>query len=214
MRKIDMAQLDFSKGNGLIPAIVQDAQTGKVLMLGYMDKAALKKTLDSEKVTFYSRSKQRLWTKGESSGHFLELKDMAMDCDSDALLVKAHPLGPTCHTGADTCFEEDNRQDNFLWYLESIIQERKQHPSADSYTVRLFQKGINTIAQKVGEEAVETIIEAKDNNRELFLNEAADLMFHYLVLLVAKGESLDEVVKILKGRHEKESVRRNEKVRE
>ena len=202
MRKIDIEQLDFSKGDGLIPAIVQDDQTGKVLMLGYMNQAAVQKTLEIQKVTFYSRSKQRLWTKGESSNNYLELVDISMDCDQDALLVKAHPLGPTCHTGADTCFEEDNQNDNFLWYLERVIQERKQNPSVDSYTARLFKKGINKIAQKVGEEAVEIVIEAKDDNRDLFLNEAADLMFHYLVLLAAKGESLDEVVKVLKGRHQ------------
>ncbi|MEM0993151.1 MAG: bifunctional phosphoribosyl-AMP cyclohydrolase/phosphoribosyl-ATP diphosphatase HisIE [Bacteroidota bacterium] len=202
MRRIDIEQLDFSKGNGLIPAIVQDANTGKVLMLGYMNAAAIQKTLDSKKVTFYSRSKQRLWTKGESSHHFLELVEIAMDCDQDALLVKANPLGPTCHTGADTCFEEDNQNDHFLWHLERVIQARKANPSVDSYTARLFSKGINKIAQKVGEEAVETVIEAKDDNRDLFLNEAADLLFHYMVLLVAKGESLDEVIRVLEQRHQ------------
>ncbi|MEM8523844.1 MAG: bifunctional phosphoribosyl-AMP cyclohydrolase/phosphoribosyl-ATP diphosphatase HisIE [Bacteroidota bacterium] len=203
MRKIEIDQLDFGKDNGLIPAIVQDADTSKVLMLGYMDKAAVEKTLAKQKVTFYSRSKQRLWTKGETSGNFLELIDISMDCDQDALLVKANPIGPTCHTGSDTCFDEDNENSHFLWHLERVIQERKANPSVDSYTSRLFKKGINKIAQKVGEEAVEIVIEAKDDNRDLFLNEAADLFYHYLVLLAAKGESLDDVVKVLKERHSK-----------
>jgi len=201
MRKIDIDKLDFSKGNGLIAVIIQDATTGKVLMLGYMDRAALEKTLAEQKVTFFSRSKQRLWTKGETSGNFLQLVEMAMDCDQDALLVKVHPIGPTCHTGSDTCFEESNQNDHFLWHLERVIQDRKNNPSSESYTAKLFKKGINKIAQKVGEEAVEIVIEAKDDNRDLFLNEAADLMYHYLVLLAAKEESLDEVINILKERH-------------
>ncbi|MEM6698735.1 MAG: bifunctional phosphoribosyl-AMP cyclohydrolase/phosphoribosyl-ATP diphosphatase HisIE [Bacteroidota bacterium] len=200
---MEIDKLDFNKENGLLPTIVQDATTSKVLMLGYMNREAVEKTLAMQKVTFYSRSKQRLWTKGETSGNFLELIDISMDCDQDALLVKANPIGPTCHTGSDTCFEEDNQQEHFLWHLERVIQARKSNPSVDSYTSRLFKKGINKIAQKVGEEAVEIVIEAKDDNRDLFLNEAADLMYHYLVLLAAKGESLDEVVEILKERHAK-----------
>jgi len=203
MREMEIESLDFNKENGLIPAIVQDADTSKVLMLGYMNKEAVEKTLAIQSVTFYSRSKKRLWTKGETSGNFLRLIDIAMDCDQDALLIKAHPIGPTCHTGSDTCFEETNQNEHFLWHLERVIQKRKTNPSVDSYTSRLFKKGINKIAQKVGEEAVEIVIEAKDDNRELFLNEAADLFYHYLVLLAAKGESLDEVVKVLKERHAK-----------
>ncbi|MEM1328396.1 MAG: bifunctional phosphoribosyl-AMP cyclohydrolase/phosphoribosyl-ATP diphosphatase HisIE [Bacteroidota bacterium] len=202
MRKIDINQLDFEKGNGLIPAIVQDVDTHKVLMLGYMDEAAVEKTLSTEKVTFYSRSKNRLWTKGETSGNFLYLVEIAMDCDQDAILVKVRPKGPTCHTGDDTCFQEVNQKADFLSHLERVIQSRKAAPSVDSYTARLFQKGINKIAQKVGEEAVEIVIEAKDDNRDLFLNEAADLMFHYLVLLAAKGESLADVIEVLEGRHQ------------
>lgn len=196
--------LDFSKGNGLIPAIIQDALTDKVLMLGYMDQSALNKTLSEGKVTFFSRSKQRLWTKGETSGNFLLLKEIRKDCDKDALLIKASPVGPVCHTGADTCFEEINQKNNhmdFLKELQSIIQQRKENPKEGSYTTSLFERGINKIAQKVGEEAVELIIEAKDEDTDLFLNEAADLMYHYLVLLTAKGHGLEEVVEVLEKRH-------------
>jgi phosphoribosyl-ATP pyrophosphohydrolase/phosphoribosyl-AMP cyclohydrolase len=202
MREIDVTQLDFEKGNGLIPAIVQDASTQKVLMLGYMNAESVEQTLSTKKVTFFSRSKERLWTKGETSGNFLELVDLAMDCDQDALLVKVHPHGPTCHTGDDTCFQEVNQKADFLSHLERVIQSRKASPSTDSYTSRLFQKGINKIAQKVGEEAVEIVIEAKDDDRDLFLNEAADLLFHYLVLLAAKEESLADVIEVLEGRHQ------------
>ena len=195
-------QPDFSKyADGLVPAIVQDVDTHKVLMLGFMDAAALEKTLQTGRVTFYSRSKHRLWTKGEESGHFLELRSLAEDCDKDTLLIKAHPLGPVCHTGADTCWDEVNRPDNFLLYLEDIIRLRKQASPEESYVARLFGKGINKIAQKVGEEAVELVIEAKDDNEELFLNEAADLLFHYLLLLNAKGYKLQNVVDILQKRH-------------
>lgn len=193
---------DFEKGEGLIPAIVQDADTLKVLMLGYMDEAAWQQTQDTRKVTFFSRSKQRLWVKGETSGNFLMLEEMLLDCDDDALLVKARPAGPTCHTGADTCFKEDNvNHVQFIRHLESIIRGRKQNPSDKSYTTSLFQKGINKVAQKVGEEAVELVIEAKDDNEELFLGEAADLLFHYLVLLEAKEIPLEKVIDVLKKRH-------------
>lgn len=195
-------QPDFSKySDGLVPAIVQDAGTNKVLMLGFMNGEALEKTQLTGKVTFYSRSRQRLWTKGEESGHFLELESIAPDCDNDTLLVKAHPLGPVCHTGADTCWNETNQPGDFLTYLETIIGQRKQLSPEESYVASLFAKGINKIAQKVGEEAVEMVIEAKDGNTELFLNEAADLLFHYLLLLNAKGHKLQNVVDILQKRH-------------
>lgn len=191
---------DFSKyTDGLLPVIVQDSRSNSVLMLGFMNEAALDQTTKEGKLTFYSRSKKRLWTKGESSGHFLFVKEMRLDCDSDTLLVKASPAGPVCHTGADTCFGEHNSGFS-LAALEQVIAERKQNPSPASYTARLFAKGINAIAQKVGEEAVELVIESKDNDREKFLNEAADLAYHYLVLLQAKGCSLKEVEKILEGR--------------
>jgi phosphoribosyl-ATP pyrophosphohydrolase/phosphoribosyl-AMP cyclohydrolase len=193
---------DFSKyPDGLVPAIVQDYDTHKVLMLGFMNKEALAKTEQTGKVTFYSRSKKRLWTKGEESGHFLELKSIAEDCDKDTLLIRAHPTGPVCHTGADTCWSERNHSDNFLVYLEDIIRLRKQASPEDSYVARLFAKGITKIAQKVGEEAVELVIESKDNDTELFLNEAADLLFHYLLLINAKGHNLQDVIHILQKRH-------------
>ena len=197
-------QVDFAKySDGLVPAIVQDFHTQKVLMLGFMNQAALEKTEQTGKVTFYSRSKQRLWTKGEESGHFLELKSIAADCDKDTLLVKAHPLGPVCHTGSDTCWDEVNSGGNFLEYLEEIINLRRKASPDESYVARLFAKGINKVAQKVGEEAVEMVIEAKDNNAELFLNEGADLLFHYLLLLNAKGYKLQDVIQILQKRHSK-----------
>ncbi len=197
-------QIDFSKySDGLVPAIVQDDSTGKVLMLGFMNEAAVAQTLALQKVTFYSRSKQRLWTKGEESGHFLELKSITADCDQDTLLIKAHPVGPVCHTGADTCFNETNTADNFLTTLEQTIRQRYEEPSGDSYTSGLFRKGINAMAQKVGEEAVELVIEAKDQDDKRFLDEAADLLFHYLVLLRAKGFSLDNVSATLQQRHKK-----------
>jgi len=194
--------LDFNKGNGLLPAIVQDAATNKVLMLGYMNETALEKTVAEGKVTFYSRSKQRLWTKGETSGNFLTVVSIKEDCDRDTLLIKATPVGPVCHTGADTCFNEVNQSDNFLLHLESVIRDRKSNPSEKSYTASLFKKGINKVAQKVGEEAVELVIEAKDDNEELFLGEAADLMYHYLVLLAAKNYTLEDVMKVLRQRHQ------------
>lgn len=195
-------KVDFSKyADGLVPAIVQDIETHKVLMLGFMNQEALTKTEETGKVTFFSRSKSRLWTKGEESGNFLELKSMAVDCDQDTLLIQVHPVGPVCHTGADTCWSERNHSEDFLLYLEDIIRLRKQASPEDSYVAKLFSKGINKVAQKVGEEAVELVIEAKDDNEELFLNEAADLLFHYLLLLNAKGYKLQSVIDILKKRH-------------
>jgi len=196
--------IDFTKMKGLIPAIVQDSMTGKVLMQGYMNEEALAKTQETGMVTFFSRSKDRLWTKGESSGNFMELVSVAVDCDGDSILVKANPRGPVCHTGQDTCFSEVNTsKTGFIDHLRTIIKDRKNHPSDQSYTASLFAKGINKIAQKVGEEAVEIVIEAKDDNKELFLGEAADLLFHYLVLLEAKGYELDEVMEVLIRRHKK-----------
>ncbi len=193
--------LNFSKLNGLIPCIVQDDQTDKVLMLGFMNQEALDKTSKENRVTLFSRTRQRLWTKGETSGHYLEVKSMVADCDQDTLLIKARPAGPVCHTGADTCFQEKNVREG-LAFLEDTIVERKRNPKAGSYTNHLFDGGINKVAQKVGEEAVELVIEAKDNDREKFLGEAADLMYHYLVLLTAKGCALKDVVQVLKKRHE------------
>lgn len=197
-------QADFNKDpNGLLPAIIQDARTGKVLMLGYMNEESLAITTASKKVTFFSRSKNRLWTKGEESGNFLVVSDIKLDCDNDAILIKAHPQGPTCHTGNDTCWYEKNKDEfSFLHYLEAVILDRKQHPKENSYTNLLFNKGLNKIAQKVGEEAVEVVIESKDNNDELFKGEAADLLFHFLVLLAEKNISLNEVLEVLKKRHQ------------
>lgn len=197
-------KIDFKKySDGLVPAIVQDNETQKVLMLGFMNEDAWKTTMQTGKVTFFSRSKKRLWTKGEESGNFLELKSAAADCDNDTLLIKAHPTGPVCHTGADTCWDEKNHKDDFLYYLEDIIELRKKALPDESYVAKLFTKGINKIAQKVGEEAVETVIEAKDNNEDLFLNESADLLFHYLILLNAKGYRLKDIVNVLEKRHSK-----------
>ena len=196
--------VDFKKYNdGLVPAIVQDFSTGKVLMLGFMSEQALQKTLSEGRLTFFSRSRNRLWTKGEESGNYLLLKSIAADCDNDTLLIKAEPLGPVCHTGADTCWSEKNIKDDFLFYLEGIINLRKHASPEESHVAKLFSKGINKIAQKVGEEAVELVIEAKDNNEELFLNESADLLFHYLILLNAKGYTLQEVISVLEQRHKK-----------
>jgi len=197
----EIENLDFKKGDGLLPAIIQDAKTDKVLMLGYMNEAAMKKTMDEGKVTFFSRTKNRLWTKGESSGHFLSVVSIKEDCDRDTLLIKVNPVGPVCHTGTDTCFEEKNESEDFLTYLEKTIQDRKNNPTEISYTSSLFEKGMNKIAQKVGEEAVELVIEAKDDNKALFLGEAADLMYHYLVLLTAKGFELEDVIDVLRKRH-------------
>lgn len=196
--------IDFKKMDGLIPAIVQDAISGKVLMQGYMNEEAVAKTNETGMVTFFSRSKNRLWTKGETSGNFMELVSMASDCDNDSILVKANPRGPVCHTGADTCFDEVNSsKTGFIDQLRAIIKDRKNNPTDTSYTASLFAKGINKVAQKVGEEAVEIVIEAKDDNKELFMGEAADLLYHYLVLLEAKGYELDEVMDVLIDRHQK-----------
>lgn len=197
-------KIDFKKyADGLVPAVVQDFKTQKVLMLGFMNEEAFRKTEEIGKVTFYSRSKGRLWTKGEESGNYLLVKQMLSDCDDDTLLIKAEPKGPVCHTGADTCWSERNHKEDFLYYLEDIIELRKKSNDEKSYVRGLFQKGINSIAQKVGEEAVELVIESKDNNEQLFLNEAADLLFHYLVLLNAKGYNLQSVVNVLQQRHSK-----------
>jgi phosphoribosyl-ATP pyrophosphohydrolase/phosphoribosyl-AMP cyclohydrolase len=193
--------LDFSKYNdGFIPAIVQDNNTQKVLMLGFMNEEAFAKTQAEGKVTFYSRSRKRLWTKGETSNNFLLVKEILTDCDNDTILIKAHPTGPVCHTGADTCFNETNPRFT-LQMLEETIADRKKNPSESSYTSSLFAKGINKVAQKVGEEAVELVIESKDDNEEKFLNEAADLLYHYLVLLHAKNYQLNDVMKTLEERH-------------
>lgn len=195
------SELAFEKStDGLLPAIVQDARTRVVLMQGYMNKEALLLTLETGKVTFYSRSKKRLWTKGESSDNYLLLENIAADCDRDSLLIQAIPQGPTCHNGTDTCWGGTNHGE-FLDHLERTIQDRRDNPSEKSYTTSLLQRGINKVAQKVGEEAVELVIEAKDDNKELFLGEAADLMYHYLVLLAAKGYTLEEVREVLRERH-------------
>ncbi|WP_372743993.1 bifunctional phosphoribosyl-AMP cyclohydrolase/phosphoribosyl-ATP diphosphatase HisIE [Lutibacter sp.] len=196
--------IDFNKNSdGLVPAIIQDFTTRQVLMLGYMNEEAYKKTIESGKVTFFSRTKNRLWTKGEESGNFLNLVSIKNDCDNDTLLVKVKPVGPTCHKGTDTCWDEANYQQfGFLTELENVIKSRRLNSNSEkSYVASLFEKGINKIAQKVGEEAVEIVIEAKDDNDDLFLNEGADLLFHYLILLQAKGFSLKDIVKVLEGRH-------------
>lgn len=195
---------NFKKSpDGLIPVVIQDSSTHHVLMLGYMNDQAFEKTKAEKRVTFFSRSKNRLWTKGEESGNFLDVQEILIDCDQDTLLIKVRPVGPVCHTGADTCFNEKNVSNDFLLKLESIINERRTNPSEQSYISSLFVKGINKIAQKVGEEAVELVIEAKDNNDDLFKNEAADLMFHYLILLQAKGFKLNDITKILQIRNSK-----------
>ena len=194
-------KIDFEKSpEGLIPVIVQDAQTQKVLMLGYMNRESFDKTNETGKVTFFSRSRQTLWVKGETSGNFLKVREILIDCDDDTILIKANPTGAVCHTGADTCFDEKNAAENFLFELEKVIQARKTNPNENSYTSKLFQKGLNKIAQKVGEEAVELIIEAKDDNSELFKAEAADLLFHFLILLSAKNLELIDILDTLKQR--------------
>jgi len=195
-------EIKFDKHTGLVPAIIQDSMTKNVLMLGYMNQEAFDKTNEIGRVTFYSRSKERLWTKGEESGNHLEVVSIENDCDHDTLLIRVKPKGPTCHTGSDTCWNETNEIGvNFLTYLEAIIQNRKENPSDESYTSSLFKKGVNKIAQKVGEEAVELVIESKDNNDELFLGEGADLLFHYLILLQQKGFALQDIISVLKARH-------------
>jgi len=205
-------KIDFEKyADGLVPVIVQDFETNVVLMLGFMNAEAFELTEKTEKVTFFSRSRRKLWTKGETSGNFLDVKEILIDCDKDTILIRANPAGAVCHTGADTCFDEENfpakahsgknlETENFLFELEKVIQSRKENPSENSYTSKLFSKGINKIAQKVGEEAVELIIEAKDDNAELFKSEASDLLYHFLVLLVEKNISLADVLETLKQR--------------
>ncbi len=201
------ANLNFDKQDGLVPAIIQDAITQKVLMLGYMNAEALEKTQREGIVTFFSRSKSRLWTKGETSGHFLRVVEILPDCDNDTLLIKVRPEGPTCHTGSDTCFDEQNTSTtSFLHELEQIVLDRKANPSPDSYTSKLLARGINKVAQKVGEEAVELVIEAKDSNDDLFKGEAADLLFHFTVLLAEKEISLESVMDVLRERHATKST--------
>ena len=193
--------INFDKTTGLVPTIIQEATTKNVLMLGYMNQESFDKTVATNKVTFFSRSKQRLWTKGEESGNFLELVSIKNDCDKDTLLIQAIPKGPTCHKGSDTCWDTENVQEfGFLSTLENTIQNRKENMDDTSYVASLFKKGINKIAQKVGEEAIEVVIEAKDNDDNLFLNESADLLFHYLILLQAKGFKLNDIVEVLKTR--------------
>ena len=193
-------KIDFNKStDGLVPVIIQNYLNNQVLMLGYMNQEAFDKTQEIGKVTFYSRSKNRLWTKGEESGNFLEVKSIAIDCDNDTILIKAKPFGPTCHTGSTTCFKEENNH-GFMYELEQTISDRIDSDDPESYTNKLYKRGINKVAQKVGEEAVEIVIEAKDNNDDLFLGEAADLMYHYLILLKAKGFKLEDVENVLKSR--------------
>jgi phosphoribosyl-ATP pyrophosphohydrolase/phosphoribosyl-AMP cyclohydrolase len=193
-------KIDFSKTtDGLVPVIVQEYNTLKVLMLGYMNQAAYEKTQKENRVTFFSRSKNRLWTKGETSGNYLNVKNIQLDCDNDTLLIQAAPNGPTCHTGATTCFKDETPK-GFVYTLQSTIASRIDNNERDSYTNQLYQKGINKVAQKVGEEAVELVIEAKDNNLDLFKNEAADLLYHYLILLKTKGLKLEDIEKVLKER--------------
>lgn len=198
----DIENLTYDE-KGLIPAIVQDADTRVVLMQAYMNAESLQKTLDTGKACFFSRSRQRLWTKGEESGNFLTVREILSDCDRDSLLVKVSPAGPACHTGADTCWKEKNTPADFLFYLQDFLSARKNDDPNESYTARLIARGINKVAQKVGEEAVEVVIEAKDNDRDLFLNECADLMYHYIVLLIAKGYTLQDVIGVLEDRHRK-----------
>jgi len=202
MKKNQMTKIDFQKGNGLVPVVIQDDSTLQVLMVGYMNEEAFNKTVSEKKVTFFSRSKNRLWTKGETSGNFLNVVEIASDCDNDTLLIKAIPDGPTCHTGNTSCFGQEASK-GFIYKLEDIINKRIADDAADSYTNKLFKKGINKVAQKVGEEAVELVIEAKDDNEDLFKNEAADLVYHLLILLKAKGVNLESVEEILRERHKK-----------
>ncbi|MDI9337223.1 MAG: bifunctional phosphoribosyl-AMP cyclohydrolase/phosphoribosyl-ATP diphosphatase HisIE [Alphaproteobacteria bacterium] len=197
-------KLNFNKSNGLVPAIIQDNLTLQILMLGYMNEAAFEQTQKELKVTFFSRTKNRLWTKGESSGHFLMVNNIFVDCDQDTILIKATPIGPTCHTGARSCFNENSAK-GFLYKLEETISQRIDTDDMNSYTNTIFKKGINKIAQKVGEEAVELVIEAKDNNIDLFQNEAADLLYHFLILLKAKNMKLQDIETILEARYQKKS---------
>jgi len=197
-----MEQIDFAKGNGLVPVVIQDNNTLRVLMLGYMNEDAFKKTLEEKKVTFFSRIRNRLWTKGETSGNYLYAEEISADCDNDSILIKATPAGPTCHTGSTSCFGDETAK-GFIYELEHIINQRINNNMEKSYTNKLYKKGINKVAQKVGEEAVELVIEAKDDNIELFRNEAADLFYHLLILLKAKGVNLQSIEEVLKERHKK-----------
>lgn len=194
--------IDFTKGNDLVPVIIQDYKTLQVLMLGYMNEEAFQKTQIDNKVTFFSRSKNRLWTKGETSGNFLEVKAIKIDCDNDTILIKVNPIGPTCHTGATSCFNEETSK-GFIYNLEATIHERIDSNDPNSYTNEIYRKGINKVAQKVGEEAVELVIEAKDNDDFLFKNEAADLLYHYLILLKAKGFTFEQIEAVLEKRNQK-----------
>ena len=201
---LDINKINFSKGDRLVPVIVQDSDTHKVLMLGYANEESLQKTVETGLMTFYSRSKQRLWIKGEESGHFLKIISLSLDCDQDTILAKVNPVGPVCHTGTDTCWGEVNQEKSFITHLEETIELRKKEFNVtNSYVASLFAKGINKIAQKVGEEAIELVIESKDNNDERFINEAADLLFHYLILLNAKGFEMNDVIGVLKSRNAK-----------
>lgn len=193
-------KIDFNKSDGLVPAIIQDNFTLQILMLGYMNEAAFLKTKQTQKVTFFSRSKNRLWTKGETSGNFLLVNDIQIDCDNDTILIKATPQGPTCHLGTTSCFKEETPK-GFLYQLQEIIAQRIDNKDVNSYTNKLYESGINKVAQKVGEEAVELVIEAKDNNEDLFKNEAADLLYHFLILLKAKDLKLEDIEDILKNRN-------------
>lgn len=202
MDKEEIKQLDFDKMGGLVPAIVQDCETQKVLMLGFMNEEAVCKTVETGKVTFFSRTKNRLWTKGEESGHFLLVKSIQKDCDQDTLLIQATPCGPVCHTGADTCFGDENRNDlAFIKYLQDFIDRRKAEMPEGSYTTSLFRSGINRMAQKVGEEAVETVIEATNGSDERLIYEASDLLYHLIVLLTSKGYRIEDLARELKKRH-------------
>jgi phosphoribosyl-ATP pyrophosphohydrolase/phosphoribosyl-AMP cyclohydrolase len=194
--------IDFNKGNGLVPVVIQDNNTLQVLMVGYMNEEALEKTGKEKKVTFFSRSKNRLWTKGETSGNYLYVEEILPDCDNDSILIKVKPAGPVCHTGNTACFGEETAK-GFIYKLEQVINQRIENDTKDSYTNNLYKKGTNKVAQKVGEEAVELIIEAKDNNIELFKNEAADLLYHLLILFKAKGVNLQSIEEVLKKRHKK-----------
>lgn len=195
-----MEQIDFTKGNGLVPVVIQDNNTLQVLMVGYMNEEAYKKTVHDKKVTFFSRSRNRLWTKGETSGNYLYVEEITTDCDNDSLLIKVDPAGPVCHTGSTSCFGDETAR-GFIYELQHIIDQRIKDNTEESYTNRLYKKGINKVAQKVGEEAVELLIESKDNNMELFKNEAADLLYHLLILLKAKGVNLQSIEEVLKKRH-------------
>jgi phosphoribosyl-AMP cyclohydrolase / phosphoribosyl-ATP pyrophosphohydrolase len=195
-----MNPLDFTKGNGFVPAVIQDNNTLQVLMVGYMNEEAYKQTIEEGKVTFFSRSKNRLWTKGETSGNFMIVKEIRIDCDNDALLIKVNPAGPVCHTGKKSCFGEETSK-GFIYELEQVVNQRIDNNVRNSYTNTLFQKGLNKVAQKIGEEAVELVIEAKDDNTELFKNEAADLLYHLLILLKTKNVLFTDIEEILKSRH-------------